>query len=135
MAKSHKLKDDNYWDSSAIRHNQKSLSNLLIGEKVEYAETVNVSTANTWYDVGISGDDLDYGTYIMEARFNSPSVNSMWGERASGVVAWYSGGTNSTDADEIPLSKAGHARNSHNVKFRVLRQRRKCRIAIKTSNN
>ncbi len=87
-----------------------------------FTKNINISSANTWYDTGIEGTDLLSGTYIMEAYTSSYSVNSQYSERLSGIVAWYSSATNSSDADEISLSKAGHARNSHNIKLRVTRQ-------------
>ena len=81
-----------------------------------------MSSANTWYDVGIIGGNLSDGTYIMEVYTNS-EANSQYFERLCGIVAWHSGSTNSSDADEITLSKAGHSRSGHNIKFRILRSR------------
>lgn len=123
MSKSIKFNDNNYLDSAGIVHNRKMLENFLVGEIKEFVKQVNVSTINTWYDVGISGDDLETGTYIMEAYTNSSSVNNQYQERLSGIVAWYHSGTNDQTADEIQLSKAGHARNAHDIKFRIIRSR------------
>lgn len=94
-----------------------------VGKIKEFKKTVSVSAANTWYDTGITGSDLETGTYIMEAYTNSSGVNKQYQERMSGVVAWYHGGTNDSTADEIPLSKAGHARNAHDIRFRIARSR------------
>ena len=58
----------------------------------------------------------------MQVFISSWSVNAQYGEYLSGVVAWSNQTTNSGNADEIPLSKAGHARNDHNIRFRILRQ-------------
>lgn len=87
----------------------------------EFTKNVNVSVANTWYDTGITGSDLETGTYIMEVFTNSYGVNKQYSERMSGVVAWYHSGTNDSSTNEIPLSKAGHARNSHDIRFRIAR--------------
>lgn len=92
-----------------------------IGKIKEFTKNVNVSVANTWYDIGITGSDLETGTYIMEAFTNSYGVNKQYSERMSGVVAWYHSGTNDSSTNEIPLSKAGHARNSHDIRFRIAR--------------
>lgn len=130
MSKSIKFNDNNYLDSAGIVHNRKMLENFLVGEIKEFVKQVNVSAINTWYDVGITGNDLETGTYIMEAYTNSSGVNNQYQERLSGIVAWYHSGTNDQTADEIPLSKAGHARNSHNIKFRIVRSR-----STETPNN
>lgn len=123
MSKSIKFKDNYFLDTSGIMYNKKLIQNFLIGEIKEFVKQVNVSAINTWYDIGISGNDLEPGTYIMEAFTNSPEANRQYSERMSGVVAWYHSGTNDQTADEIPLSKAGHARNSHDIKFRIVRSR------------
>lgn len=94
-----------------------------VGKIKEFKKTVSVSAANTWYDTGITGSDLETGTYIMEAYTNSSGVNNQYQERLSGIVAWYHGGTNDSGTNEIPLSKAGHARNSHDIRFRIARSR------------
>lgn len=94
-----------------------------VGKIKEFKKTVSVSAANTWYDTGITGSDLETGTYIMEAYTDSSGVNKQYKERMSGVVAWYHSGTNDSGTNEIPLSKAGHARNSHDIRFRIARSR------------
>lgn len=123
MSKSIKLKDNNYFDSTGIVHKKKGLENFLVGEIKEFTKTVNVSSINTWYDLGIIGSDLENGTYIMEIYTNSSNVNGQYLERLSGIVAWYQSGTNSDYSDEIPLSKAGHSRSNHNIKIRIIRTR------------
>lgn len=80
-------------------------------------------TANTWTDVGIKYDDLATGTYIMQVILNNntSAINNQFGERISGILSWYALPTNGTDADVIPVSKAGHSRNGHNIQLRTLR--------------
>lgn len=123
MSKSIKFKNDIFLDTKSIAHNKKLLQNFLVSEVKEFKKTVSVSAANTWYDVGIIGSDLETGTYIMEALTNSSGVNNQYQERLSGIVAWYHSGTNDSGTNEIPLSKAGHARNSHDIRFRIARSR------------
>ena len=78
--------------------------------------------ANSWTDVGINGQDLETGTYIMQVYMNDKSENTgQWNERISGILTWFEGSTNSEDADEIPISKSGHAKNAHNIKLRTTR--------------
>lgn len=97
--------------------------NYVIGNLKELVKQVNISTINIWYDTGITGGDLESGTYIMELYLTSSSVNDQYQERISGILAWRNESTNSNDADEVPVSKAGHARNGHNIKLRILRTR------------
>ena len=78
--------------------------------------------ANTWTDVGINGQDLQTGTYVMQVWMNSNSEQTgQWNERISGILTWFEGSTNSEDADDIPISKSGHAKNAHNIKLRITR--------------
>lgn len=79
--------------------------------------------ANTWTDTGIYYDQLATGTYIMQVTLtsNTSTINNQFGERISGILTWYALPTNSNDADVIPVSKAGHTRNGHNIQLRVLR--------------
>lgn len=123
MAKTHKLKDENYWDSSSVKHNRQPLSDFLIGQKIEITKSIGPMTQNTWYDTGIIGTDLTTGTYVMEVYLSDYwNSNGQYSERMSGIVAWYAENSNSTNTDEISLSKAGHARNNHDIKLRIARQ-------------
>lgn len=130
MSKAVKLTNNYYLDTSSIVHNTKLIENFLIGEIKEFVKQVNIAAINTWYDTGIIGSDLESGTYIMEVFTNSSGANNQYSERMSGVVAWYHSGTNDSGTNEIPLSKAGHARNSHNIKLRIARSR-----STETPNN
>lgn len=122
MAKSIKLKNNTYWDSLSIVKTQKPLNNFLVDEVKEFVKPINISEANKWFNTGIDGSYLTDGTYIIEVFINSFDVNDQYRERVSGIVAWFSNVTNSSNADEISLSKSGHARNDHDIKLRILRQ-------------
>lgn len=122
MSKAIRFKNNTYLDSSGIVHNKELLTNFLVDKIKSISKSINISSTETWYDTGIKGNDLADGTYIMQVYINSWEANSQYREYLSGVVAWYSGTTNSLNADEIPLSKSGHARNNHNIKLRILRQ-------------
>lgn len=122
MSKSIKFRNNVYIDSNAITHNRQLLPNYLVDKIINFDISIHISATETWFDTGIKGNQLSYGTYVMQVFITSWSVNAQYGEYLSGVVAWSNQTTNSTNADEIPLSKAGHARNNHNIRFRILRQ-------------
>lgn len=122
MSKSIKFKNNIYLDSSSIVHNKEALSNFIVGKVINFDKSIHISSAETWFDTGIKGNNMSPGTYIIQVFINSYQVNAQYGEYLSGVVAWTNQQTNSYNADEIPLSKAGHARNNHNIRLRILRQ-------------
>lgn len=97
------------------------VNGLDISTIKEFTKSLQLSP-NTWTDVGINGQDLETGTYIMQVYMNDRSENTgQWNERISGILTWFEGSTNSEDADEIPISKSGHAKNAHNIKLRTTR--------------
>ena len=101
--------------------NSLEVNGLDVSTIREFTKSVKLS-ADNWSDVGINGNDLKSGTYVMEVWMNSNSeATGQWNERISGIVAWFEGGTNSQGVDDIPVSKAGHATNSHNIKLRTAR--------------
>ena len=104
-----------------VNENSLEVNGLDISTIKEFTKSIQLP-ANTWTDVGINGKDLESGTYIMQVWMDSNSEQTgQWNERISGIVAWFEGETNSEDADEIPVAKAGHANNSHNIKLRITR--------------
>lgn len=97
------------------------VNGLDISTIKEFTKSIQLP-ANTWVDVGINGQDLKTGTYIMQVLMDDASEQTgQWSERISGIVTWYEGMTNSEDADDIPISKSGHAKNAHNIKLRITR--------------
>ena len=98
-------------------------TNLLTSDNIYYSTrvTLQVAEAETWYDTGIYGWHLPDGVYIIYIQTINLENQGQWSEKMAGIVAWHNGGTNSRVADEIPLSKAGHASNGHNIRFRILR--------------
>jgi hypothetical protein len=104
--------------------NEKSLevNGLDISTIKEFKKTFKLD-ANVWTNVGIDYTDLETGTYIMQVVLNNipEGINNQWNERISGIVTWHSLSTNNNSADVIPVSKAGHSRNNHNIQLRVLR--------------
>jgi hypothetical protein len=85
--------------------------------------TKSLTVTTSWSDTGISGTDLATGTYIIQVLVDNYDVSGgQYTEYYSGTMSWYSGGTNSTDYDEIVLHKAGHAPNGNWINLRTLRQ-------------
>lgn len=86
-------------------------------------KTIQATEPNIWYDVGIQGEDLPSGTYIIEVHLSSfDGISNIWYEFCAGVMYWYEGGTNSENGTEIPLHINGHATNGTEIKLRTLRQ-------------
>ena len=101
--------------------NSLEVNGLDISSVKEFTKSLKLS-ANTWTDVGISYQDLKTGTYVMQVWMDdNQSATGQWNERISGIVTWFESPTNSEGADDIPVSKAGHATNSHNIKLRTAR--------------
>ena len=101
--------------------NSLEVNGLDVSTIKEFTKSIQLPS-NTWTDVGINGQDLETGTYIMQVYMNNNSEQTgQWNERISGILTWFEGSTNSEDADEIPVSKSGHAKNAHNIKLRITR--------------
>lgn len=101
--------------------NSLEVNGLDVSTIKEFTKSLQLP-ANTWTDVGINGQDLETGTYIMQVWMNNNSEQTgQWNERISGILTWFEGSTNSEDADDIPISKSGHAKNAHNIKLRITR--------------
>ena len=84
--------------------------------------TKSLKLTTAWMDTGISGKNLDTGTYVVQVSgLSSDDGISTYGEIWSGVMSWYAGTTNSTNAEEILLHNAGHADNSGEIYLRTTR--------------
>lgn len=88
--------------------------------------TISNPTDNVWTNFpGISLDCIPTGTYAISVTiYSSIYGGGQYSEKYSGICSWYEGDTNSSNADEILLHSAGHARNSHVFKMRTLRRAR-----------
>lgn len=62
--------------------------------------TKSIKVMKTWVDTGISGTNLETGTYIIQMVVGTNIYYS-------GVVSWYKDSTSSTETDEIVLHMAG----------------------------
>lgn len=82
-------------------------------------KSLNVTTS--WVDTGITGSNLESGTYAVQMYVNDGTNVGQYQEFYSGIMSWYSGTSNSGEADEILLHKAGHASNGKHVYLRTIR--------------
>lgn len=89
-----------------------------------YSTTMTLT--NTWQDTGVTGNSglLESGTYLVTVGgFTSEGTDyQLWSETYTGIMYWYTGGTNSSNACEIHLHNSGHADNTMKVQLRTLRQ-------------
>ncbi len=96
-----------------------------------------IKLTTDWQDVGIAGNSLETGTYVVQVSGFNPEYTQIWREIYSGVMSWYSDATNSGNASEIFLHNAGHADNSNAIYLRTLRTAGqgplKLQIACKTA--
>ena len=108
--------------NGTMRHNGLSMSS---GTTVDQLTTITKSLTITaaWMDTGIKATNLATGTYIVQiynvSDHGSGGLN--YEETYSGIMSWYAGNTNSTEATEIPLTAAGHAPNDNHIYLRVMR--------------
>ncbi len=99
--------------------------------------TKSLTVTTDWMDTGISGNNLATGMYAVYMQVQTIESAGLYVESWAGIMSWFSGGTNSTNSDEILLHNAGHADNSNEVYLRTIRQTSsasmKLQIAAKTS--
>ena len=82
------------------------------------SKTLTIGTS--WTNTGIVKSNLQSGSYMVQVHNNEPN-NQIYGERWTGVMSWYDGGTNSNEVDEISLHCAGHANNGRHIYLRTVR--------------
>ena len=86
--------------------------------------TKSITLTTDWQDTGIAFNNvsqLETGTYVIQISGINGGISGIWGDIFSGVMSWYAANTNGTDADEILLHSAGHARNNNYIFLRTLR--------------
>lgn len=91
-----------------------------IGGIKTITKSLKITTA--WMDTGIVGADLATGTWVVQVSgLTNTHHIGFYQEIWSGVFSWYSGTTNSTNAEEIFLHNAGHADGSNELYLRTTR--------------
>lgn len=78
----------------------------------EFSKSITVTSE--WADIeDFYGGNQSFltqpGTYIVQVYYTTNSANSMYEGYFSGIMSWYTGKTNSNNADEIVLHRVGHA--------------------------
>lgn len=76
--------------------------------------STDITVTSEWTDIdGFYGGNQNFltqsGTYIVQVYYKDNSANSMYEGYFSGIMSWYTGATNSNNADEIVLHRVGHA--------------------------
>jgi len=95
-----------------------------------YSVTKSLTLSTSWQDTGIIFNNLSTGSYMVQVTVNDHAVGGQhYSEMYTGVLSWYSSGTNSTATDEILLHRAGHAPNNGDIFLRT------ARVAGNTSPN
>ena len=80
----------------------------------EYSFDRNITVTDQWTDIDgfYGGNDrflVTNGTYVVQVYYKTESANGMYDGYLSGIMSWYTKNTNSNNADEIVLHRAGHA--------------------------
>ena len=91
----------------------------VLGDVVSITKSLKPTT--DWMDTGIYGSSLSTGTYIVQVGVSySDDGISTYSEIWSGVMSWYAGTTNSTNAEEILLHNAGYVDDSIDLYLRTI---------------
>lgn len=104
-----------------LTNTQDAFSSRLSTLEYVYSFTKNLTVGTDWMDTGIRSGDLPDGTYVVAFWGWNSGNAGQYSETYTGLMRWYSGGTNSEVADEIPLHRCGHAPNSGVFYLRTLR--------------
>ena len=105
------------------------------GKVVSIQKSIKLTT--DWQDTGITGTNLETGTYVVQVSGFNSSYTQLFNEIYSGTMSWFAGQTNSTNSSEIFLHNAGHADNSNALYLRTIRSASngylKLQVAVKTA--
>lgn len=90
-----------------------------LGDVVSITKSLKPTT--DWMDTGIYGSSLSTGTYIVQVSVSySDDGISTYSEIWSGVMSWYAGTTNMTNAEEILLHNAGYVDDTIDLYLRTI---------------
>jgi hypothetical protein len=86
-------------------------------------KTRTFTLGDDWTDVGVGYADLSTGTYavMLYATSNWMVGGGQTTETYSGIMSWYSGGTNNDESDEITLHAGGRGRRDKLIRLRTRR--------------
>jgi hypothetical protein len=100
-------KADGSSEFNQIKHTGLTMTS---GTDIDQLYTLNFTppTNNEWTDIGINGDDLATGTYIVQMHIYE-GAGGQYDEFYSGTMSWFGASVNDDNTDEIFLHNAGHA--------------------------
>ena len=96
-------------------------------------KTRTFTLGDDWTDVGVGYSDLSTGTYVvmLYATSNWAVGGGQTTETYSGIMSWYSGGTNNDESDEITLHAGGRGRRGKSIRLRTRRTWRTQNVGLR----
>lgn len=105
------LKADGSLDSSVY----------LTATSSTFSYTASVTLSPTWQNTGVSSVNLGTGAYLVTCNANDFGVGGLqYNCTYTGIMYFFAGGTNGSDANEIVLHHTGHADNGRYIYLRTL---------------
>lgn len=103
--------------------NNKGLSDKEASHKITNIN-VSITLTTSWQDTCINGTSIhDNGVCAIKLISYTDSRNGLFCDVVAGIMAWYTGITNSDDTFEIYTHESGLASNNHKICLRTLRQK------------
>ena len=87
-----------------------------------FSYTSSLTLSSSWQNTGITNANLTgSGVYIVTCNVNDyPVGGGQYNCTYTGIMYWFAGGTNGSDANEIVLHHTGHADNGRYIYLRTL---------------
>jgi hypothetical protein len=82
-------------------------------------ETLTLNSG--WTDTSIVGTSLASGSYLVQLYSDGQAADGNYQTYYTGNISWFSGATNSIEADEVLLHSAGRDSSANGIYMRVLR--------------
>ena len=87
-----------------------------------YTITKSLKLTQDWINTGISSSDLPSGFYGFTVHASNHAVGGqLYDETFSGVIQWFSSGTNNTNGSEVILHSAGQSNGAGNIYIKTIR--------------
>ena len=85
-----------------------------VSNELAHEFSKDITVTSEWTDIeDFYGGNQNFltqpGTYIVQVYYNDNSADGMYEGYFSGIMSWFTGTTNSNNADEIVLHRVGHA--------------------------
>jgi hypothetical protein len=86
-----------------------------------FSYTASVTLSPTWQNTGVSSANLGTGVYLVTCNANDFGVGGLqYNCTYTGLMYFFAGATNGSDANEIVLHHTGHADNGRYIYLRTL---------------